>query len=485
MHESAIAQGMSRTRFSAWALAVVWGLAACTALPEAQAPKLGTWLELTTPHFRVRTNTDESLARATVESLEQTRAAMLGAAWHAKQGPPGRTDVIVFARSSELMRYLSAYSFWETQSERGLARLMVFAQEEAGGGLPFLAAHELAHDLSYWYMPFQPRWLDEGLANFLGTVRIDARARQAVVGLPPPERFATLSERSIDTAALLGMAGNATRPRHRRNARAEAWLLTHYLVFQWASSFGLFQQRLAELQDWRLAWETEFGSELAPGPGLDAQLLKHLSAHADWVTGVVPLPLEPVQMTLRPLAESEVHALLARLLSTKDPERMRSELARAFELDPNNLDALEVSFYFSRLALSDARSLAARALATHPDSAVAWAMAVDADLKPKDEATLRTALSFDPLDPRALELLARAELLAQHSESAFVHASIALRRSAPFRELTELYFNSALQSGHCEQASAIAHNSFLSDDLGRRLSWELSGSASPCAAPAR
>lgn len=460
-------------------------------MPAASAPNGETWLELTTPHFRMRTNVYEPVARETISYFEETRAAMLSAAWDAKQGPPGRTEVILFARKSQFAPYTQGYALGETQGEYGYSRQIVYSQDEHVG-LPSIAAHELAHELADWYMPLQPRWLAEGLATFLETVRIDRAAKRAFIGMPPEERFKNLLQtsvrgrlmgRSVDTAALL-RSNKSPAPGAINDYYAQAWLLLHYFIFEQSSQFANFQHRIGNLDDWRVAYDSVFESAFEPGPRLDSLLQKHLEDRAQWDAGMVELPVEAVAPGVRSLTESDVHGLAARLCGRRNPERAAAEVTRALALDPGNLDALEVGFYLTPDPSSEnARGLAARAISRHPEAPIAWAMAVDAGLKPNDEATLRQALSLEPLAPRVLERLARAELREHHYEAAYVHAAIALRRSGPFDPLTELYFASAQASGHCDQAWAIAHNSFLADEQRDRFERQLQ-TAEPHCAPA-
>jgi hypothetical protein len=195
---------------------------------------------------------------------------------------------------------------------------------------------------------------------------------------------------------------------------------------------------------------------------------------AQWSAGMIELPVEVVEPSVRVLGEGDVRGLWARLFGRRNPARAQAEVARALALDPGNLDALEVGFYLTRDPSSEqARGLAARAIASHPEASVAWAMAVDAGLKPYDEATLRQALALDPLAPRVLERLARAELREHHYEAAYVHSAIALRRSGPFDPVAEIYFAAAQTAGHCDQAWAIAHNSAVAEQQRDRFERQL------------
>jgi hypothetical protein len=45
-----------------------------------------------------------------------------------------------------------------------------------------VAVHELAHDLSQWFLPLQPAWFAEGLAVYLENKRLDGASGQVVMG---------------------------------------------------------------------------------------------------------------------------------------------------------------------------------------------------------------------------------------------------------------------------------------------------------------
>jgi hypothetical protein len=231
------------------------------------------------------------VARETIAYFEETRAAMLAAAWDAKQGPPGRTEVILFARKSQLAPYAQSYALGETQGEYGFTRQIVYSQEEHVG-VPSIAAHELAHDLSDWYMPLQPRWLAEGLATFLETVRIDHGAKRAFIGMPPEERFKNLLQTSargrlmagsVDTAALFG-SNKAPEPGAINDYYAQAWLLLHYLIFEQAGEFGSFN--IASATSTIGALPTRVLSSLLFNP---ARAWTHCS-RSTWKTGRSGLP---------------------------------------------------------------------------------------------------------------------------------------------------------------------------------------------------
>ena len=62
-----------------------------------------------------------------------------------------------------------------------LRRLIAFTPGRQSS-VPDVIVHELAHDLSHWYMPLQPPWFAEGPAVYLENVKFDPATRQAAMG---------------------------------------------------------------------------------------------------------------------------------------------------------------------------------------------------------------------------------------------------------------------------------------------------------------
>ena len=168
---------------------------ACLGPRFATCPANGgqPWVELESDHFVLQTDLPPEQARQGVEYLERTRAAMLAAAWPAalKQEMP-RLTVHVLADTSQF-ESIFPRRVGGVFSRNGDEPFIVLAGapdswEQRFTGLSDVTSstvkHELAHYLSSYFLLRQPRWLAEGLAQFLETLQLSKDGRTAVLGQP-------------------------------------------------------------------------------------------------------------------------------------------------------------------------------------------------------------------------------------------------------------------------------------------------------------
>jgi hypothetical protein len=163
-------------RAAALALVSIWAIAGCATLPAWPAKGGPIWREAISTHFRLRSDLDEDDARETIRRLEEIRASMLEMVWPGVPDPPIRTEVVVLRSSTELMVFVrdphEPPLIAGLRAERSpLPASLLFA----GTDLRTMSTlvHELAHDLSEWFLPIQPLWYSEGVATFLETLRYD------------------------------------------------------------------------------------------------------------------------------------------------------------------------------------------------------------------------------------------------------------------------------------------------------------------------
>jgi tetratricopeptide (TPR) repeat protein len=138
--------------------------------PGPRAPPVEGWRELTSPHFRLRTDLPEDSARWTLEKLETLRW-WLQAAWSTGGDSPGTTRAIVLDAPAELRTFTEVPGLATTTREGSLL-VTAGAEAQFGDRSPgvHLLAHEIAHELIRRRMPGAPRWYHEGLAGWLQTV---------------------------------------------------------------------------------------------------------------------------------------------------------------------------------------------------------------------------------------------------------------------------------------------------------------------------
>jgi hypothetical protein len=419
------------------------------------------WIEIVTPHFVIHTDVGKPRALAMAQALEDSRSALLASVWPTAKEPHGRTRVMLFARQRDLSRYAGRNNQGAVFTRPGFERLLALTPGAMGDG-SIVAAHELAHDLSRWFLPVQPLWLSEGLAVYLESIELDRRKGQVVTGgvssdsvgwlraarfIPSTAQLFALRDPSavagLDTAVYLG-----------------SWALVHYLRSEEPEAFGRFQTALMRLTPWRQAWDESF-------PGLtNAELDRRLSAYLDaeqFTTSRANFTPPVFTPTVRGLPPAEVHGLLALLANTSGEPVGAAEAAAALDLDPDELNALTVRFQSLAAGARAARTnIASRAVHAHPRHAGAWLLAALAASEPGERRlALARAERLDPDHPGVVGLLAEDALARNDPRAALVHVRHAQRRSGVTPKNLALQFAALAASNRCDDAAAVLERSTL------------------------
>jgi hypothetical protein len=464
-------------------LLVILASASCGggALQHGTAPSRDRWVQLDTPHFAISTNLDDATANGIATSLEQVRASLLALAWTGAKDPRGRTPVVVFERPSEFEHYIGRDHYAGIAISRpGFERTLSF-RPGGSNGVPPVAIHEMTHDLSQWFMPIQPLWFAEGLAEYLATFSIDADAQQATMGKTSDDNIRWLTETHvfIRSARLFeATSTDISDPREQASFYASSWLLVHYLLHEQPEAFGKFQLGLTRLVPWREAWAAAF-PDLTPEK-LDEQVMDYVAKNRFMVVSDhVDMPrFETHQRTL---SDAEGHGVLSRLSSALDLPVGESEMAEALRLDPNELNALVVRYHSAAAASDEARlDVARRAVAAHPGSGEAWLLAAMAEPTASARSdALRQAERLSPDHPLLARLLAGEAVSSGHSGQALEYSALALRRSPLTADLLALHVTALAGRHHCSTALSLTNSA--SALFGPTCSLRLGDRDIPCA----
>jgi hypothetical protein len=275
----------------------------CGSVPLGQA-----WLEVRSPHFDLYTDLERTAALDMAQALEESRAGLIRVAWRAESEPRGRTEVAVFASESRFHDYVQdSDTAGVAQSYVGMERLIVtYWDEERPSGLPRVAVHEIAHDLSHWFTPLQPAWYSEGMASFLEGLQYDRATHRAILGEVPPTMLRVLKTpgRTAGSTELLFDAPQAVHEDawETSNFYFTSWLLVHYLMNHQDEPFYQFQLDLAALRGWREAWSHRFPKLGAAQ--LDASLEQYLDGgQFNYVVEQVEVPAFSPQVRTLSAAE--------------------------------------------------------------------------------------------------------------------------------------------------------------------------------------
>ncbi len=432
-------------------------------LQSGHSVRTDDWIEIETPHFTVDSDLPEMTAREVARNLEEMRASLIEAAWTGAHEPPrGRIDVVVFRTPGEFDRYSghSEQAAGLAISRPGFRRLLAFSPGSENK-IPIVVTHEMAHDLSQWFLPIQPTWFAEGMATYLETTQYDPATHLAIMGEASELRLGWLTgtRQFWPTADLFAARESIDLdPRVSSLFYSSAWLFIYYLMNAESERFAQFQTRLAHLDEWQNAWQEAFAGftpEL-----MDQRLTEYLKDGGKLTTVTIPVTVELPEPKVRSLSSAEMHGVLAWFARTGDRELADREAAEALRLDPNELRALAVRFYLLGDSADEVRlDLAKRAIAAHPRSSDAWWLW--ASMQAPGEArhrALQTAQKLEPEHPGVLTLLADELVRQGRAADALPYTRLALKRSPATFELMQLHLEALIAQHECRDAMWVELN---------------------------
>jgi tetratricopeptide (TPR) repeat protein len=420
--------------------------AACAHGPRPIAPE--QWHELRTEHFTLRTDLRLEDARRTAVDLEEVRQGLLAAGWHAAAVSPGRTQVIELASDREMQDYAIKGLEGFVTDDAFNEPIMVINGSQDPHDQVFLK-HELAHVISNEFLVRNPRWVAEGIACYLETLRFDRGSRRLEVGNLDPNRVLFLKERPPHSYWSVMQTGREAEQMSAEDGYAfetGAWILVHWLVDTRPGAFDSMLARLARGEDRYYAFSAAFPdlTEAAIKRGIDAYFKA-----GEISVRYAPSPRWTGEVAERALPAGEVYAVLADLqrLSPgypKTPERagrLQSLLAMALKEDPGNPLALQLS------GGGDA-SLATR---LHPEDWRAWVLVADRNLE--DRAAVEKAAQLAPDNPGVLMRLAWARQRQGDRRGALERATRAVELAPGRPDVLDTLAHMEAADGRCAEAA--------------------------------
>ncbi len=449
----------------------------CAHSPSFRCPAEGgpPWFEIQSDHFVLKTDVAGDQAERVIRELETMRTAELGA-WDGALDPPARLEVVVVRTTGEfrellgdLFPFVGGY-YARTSRPRIVGALFLEelvaapqrwaeskSQEEAAAGA--ILRHELAHHLISQVLLRQPRWLSEGMAEYLAAIKLGTWQGRpaAAVGLADKTFW---KWKRVRAAALLA-GGN------RENAYgyyASSWLLVHWLVNRRGADFAAYQRRLARAEEPGAAWKAAF-PDLDPADGaamarLDGELDAYLASATNTPLRVMLPAIEP-RLRRREIPPPEVHALRADLflngllpLKASRP-KAEKEVAASLREDPSGLPvALSLAQVGRR---EEALRLGRAAAAARPDDWRGWAMLAAGasdrdDLAAERLFALRRAAALLPDEAGALNDVAWGLFQAGAPGEAFPLAVRAARLAPANSSALDTYGAILAALGRCEDA---------------------------------
>jgi tetratricopeptide (TPR) repeat protein len=324
--------------------------AALGVLLPARARAKERWVEVTTPHFVVVSNSDEGQAREVARNFEEIRLVFQLALPRARTAD-ARLPILAVKDEKSLKRLLP--EFWEDKDRMkpsGILRFSGYKPEialivgKAGAEAEAYSVvyHEYFHYLADLNTPGLPSWLNEGLASYWENTTI--QHDKVVVAAPSARQLHTLQEGTPLPLEELLTASPLTLDRKRVPMfYAQSWALTHYLMIGDRAirqqSVTKYVKLVTEGADAVEAATTAFGALDALESALRAYSRRFLFNVLEMP---VSLDIDEAAFETRELPEADALALQGRFVAAGGlPEKAKSLLHEALERDSGNPVAAE------------------------------------------------------------------------------------------------------------------------------------------------
>jgi tetratricopeptide (TPR) repeat protein len=224
-------------RTVALALLAALGGGGAARLAAADLPRdRNGWIEVKTANFQLWSDAPERRARAVATELEQLRAALARLSPSLVVASPCPTYIYVFKDRFAFGPYSLVYAGKREEIAGYFAPRPWGNYVALDGDLRTDALHSVRHEYVHFLLHNNyarlPLWLDEGLAEFYGTLQmVDGEAR---LGQPIREHIEGLREIAPIPLRQLFAVDRSSKDYHEGVRQgvfyAESWALTHYLM---------------------------------------------------------------------------------------------------------------------------------------------------------------------------------------------------------------------------------------------------------------
>ena len=396
-------------------LFILFLLAAVVPIAGAQAD---SWLEVSTPHFRVISNATEVEARRAALQFERMRSVF--ARVFPDQTIDTATPIVVLAlRDQHSMQALEPSVYLANSQVKlvgltmwGPEKSFVLIQLNAPGQHPYAAIyHEYAHFVQSRTGDWMPLWLMEGWAEFYQTAEM--LDTEVIVGKLDAGTWQFLQRTPLIPLTTLLSIDMHSPYYHEEDKGSifygESWALAHYIEMKDARDGTHRLQDYLDLVhkngDSVAAAEQAFGDLTQ----LQSDLQKSI-VNPDFQPIHIPgsTDVDDSSFEARPLTQTQVDSIRAEVLAYNDRETAAHALLDGvLKDDPANVAARNTMGYmaFRHLNFDEARKWYEQALKLDPQNLTAnyfFAGSVlkkglpDAAGQARVEACLRTAIKINP-----------------------------------------------------------------------------------------
>jgi tetratricopeptide (TPR) repeat protein len=308
------------------------------------------WIEIRSKNFTLVGDAGEKDIRSVATKLEQFREALkllLPKATLEREVP---TIVYVFSSNSSFRPFKPRVKDKIQDSvagyimERPEAMYIALTEEELGGLSPYeVIFHEYYHFVLDNNFDAPPPWLNEGLAEFYSTFKMDKNGKGFQLGAPISRHFNSFNSRSILPLEKLLNTKYGTPEFSKRNKDnifyAQSWAFIHFLVLgnegkrkpQFTKFVNQLNSGMSLEENFRQSFQTDYKN-------MENEFRAYLGKYLFPVTNYTlqnALQFES-NMQSRSVSEAEVEFLLGRLLwNLGEAESAEKYLQKSIKLSPD------------------------------------------------------------------------------------------------------------------------------------------------------
>lgn len=193
------------------------------------------WVEVSSPHFNVLTDTGDKQGREIALRFERMRA-VFGSLFHkSKVSIPVPLQIIAFRNQGEFRKYAPLWKgkpveltgYFQGADDRDFIALDMSSND------PYAVVfHEYAHLLLHANFPRMPVWFDEGFAEYFSSLRINGKTVE-YGNIPENLPYILQNNRWMPIVALLSTEhDSATYNERDKNTLlyAQSWITVHYIM---------------------------------------------------------------------------------------------------------------------------------------------------------------------------------------------------------------------------------------------------------------